>query len=112
MVAVPSYSESFGLVAVEAQACGTPVIATNVGGLKTVVADNLSGLLVNGHDARTWAEALTQIALNEDLAKKFEIGARQHASKFSWDKTVEGLIQVYEKALSTPIKTIRNLKVI
>ena len=112
LVAVPSYSESFGLVAVEAQACGTPVIATNVGGLKTVVADNVSGLLVNGHDARTWAEALAQISLNEDLAKQFQVGARQHAAKFSWDKTVEGLIEVYEKAISTPIKAVRNLKAI
>ena len=112
LVAVPSYSESFGLVAVEAQACGTPVIATNVGGLKTVVADNLSGLLVNGHDARTWAEALAQISLNEKLVKQYQVGARQHAAKFSWDKTVEGLIQVYEKAISTPIKVVRNLKAI
>lgn len=112
LVAVPSYSESFGLVAVEAQACGTPVIATNVGGLKTVVADNLSGLLVNGHDARTWAEALAQISLNEKLVKQYQVGARQHATKFSWDKTVEGLIQVYEKAISTPIKVVRNLKAI
>jgi D-inositol-3-phosphate glycosyltransferase len=112
LVAVPSYSESFGLVAVEAQACGTPVIATNVGGLKTVVADNLSGLLVNGHDPRTWAEALAQISLNEELVKQLEIGARQHAAKFSWDKTVEGLIEVYEKAISTPIKAVRNLKAI
>ncbi len=112
LVAVPSYSESFGLVAVEAQACGTPVIATNVGGLKTVVADNLSGLLVNGHDARTWAEALAQISLNEKLVKQYQVGARQHAAKFSWDKTVEGLIQVYEKAISTPIKAVRNLKAI
>ena len=112
LVAVPSYSESFGLVAVEAQACGTPVIATNIGGLKTVVADNLSGLLVNGHDARTWAEALAQISLNEKLVKQYQVGARQHAAKFSWDKTVEGLIQVYEKAISTPIKAVRNLKAI
>lgn len=112
LVAVPSYSESFGLVAVEAQACGTPVIATNVGGLKTVVADNLSGLLVNGHDARTWAEALAQISLNEKLVKQYQVGARQHAAKFSWDKTVEGLIQVYEKAISTPIKAVRNLRAI
>ena len=80
--------------------------------MKTVVADNLSGLLVNGHDARTWAEALSQIALNEELANRLQIGARQHASKFSWDKTVDGLVAVYEKAISTPTKTIRNLKVI
>ncbi len=112
LVAVPSYSESFGLVAVEAQACGTPVIATNVGGLKTVVADNKSGLLVNGHDSRTWAEALSQVALNENLIKQLQIGAREHASKFSWDKTVAGLVNVYEKALAKPVRTSRNLKVV
>jgi D-inositol-3-phosphate glycosyltransferase len=66
LVAVPSYSESFGLVAVEAQACGTPVLATNVGGLKTTVSDNKSGLLINGHDPRTWAQAIAQIVLNEN----------------------------------------------
>ncbi len=112
LVAVPSYSESFGLVAVEAQACGTPVIATNVGGLKTVVADNVSGLLVNGHDSRTWSQAIAQIALDEKLLAHLKVGARNHASKFSWDKTVSGLIKVYEKALVSKPKSIRNLKAI
>lgn len=52
---VPSYSESFGLVAVEAQACGTPVVAARVGGLPTAVSDGRSGRLVDGHDPRDWA---------------------------------------------------------
>ena len=95
LVAVPSYSESFGLVAIEAQACGVPVIATNVGGLKTTVADNKSGLLVNGHDPRTWAQVLAQLSLVDAELKKLQIGARQHALNFSWDKTVSGLINVY-----------------
>ena len=55
LVAVPSYNESFGLVAVEAQATGTPVVAAAVGGLTTVVRDGVSGLLVDGHDPRDWA---------------------------------------------------------
>ncbi len=58
MVAVPSYNESFGLVALEAQAAGTPVVAAAVGGLTVAVADGVSGLLVDGHDPQTWADAL------------------------------------------------------
>lgn len=112
LVAVPSYSESFGLVAVEAQACGTPVIATNVGGLKTTVSDNKSGLLVNGHDPRTWAQALAQVSLNEKEYLQLKVGAREHALNFSWDKTVDGLIEVYERALIVKPKLVRNLKAI
>ena len=110
LVAVPSYSESFGLVAMEAQACGVPVIATNVGGLKTTVADNESGLLVNGHDPRTWAQVLAQLSLVDAELKKLQIGARQHALNFSWDKTVSGLINVYEKALVTKPKQVKFLR--
>ena len=51
VVAVPSYNESFGLVALEAQACGRPVVATDVGGLRHAVRDHYSGLLVRGHDS-------------------------------------------------------------
>ena len=112
LVAVPSYSESFGLVAVEAQACGTPVLATNVGGLKTTVSDNKSGLLINGHDPRTWAQAIAQIVLNENELVRLKLGAREHALKFSWDKTVQGLVTAYEKALVTKPTQVRNLRAI
>src|SRR5699024_3240548 len=58
VVTVPSYSESFGLVALEAQACGTPVVAAEVGGLPTAVEHGRTGLTVAGHDPRDWARTL------------------------------------------------------
>ena len=58
---VPSYSESFGLVAVESQACGTPVVAAAVGGLRTAVADGESGVLIHGHDPADYAAVLRRL---------------------------------------------------
>ena len=61
VVMVPSYSESFGLVAVEAQACGTPVVAASVGGLRTAVRDGVSGILVDGHDPASYARVIREL---------------------------------------------------
>lgn len=98
LVAVPSYNESFGLVAVEAQATGTPVVAAAVGGLTTVVDDEVSGLLVDGHDARGWAAALTRIVDDEALHARLAAGALAQALNFSWDRTAERTLEVYEQA--------------
>jgi D-inositol-3-phosphate glycosyltransferase len=96
VVAVPSHSESFGLVALEAQATGTPVVATAVGGLVTAVADGRSGLLVGGHDPGRWATALrTAVIRRPELAAQ----AVQHARAFSWQRTAEGLLQTYRDAV-------------
>jgi D-inositol-3-phosphate glycosyltransferase len=96
LVVVPSHSESFGLVAVEAQACGTPVVAARVGGLPTAVGDG--GVLVSGHDPRHWAEELQ--ALLEDAGARDTLGRRatRHASQFGWDRTVDRLLDVYSEA--------------
>jgi len=94
---VPSYSESFGLVALEAQACGTPVIAARVGGLSTTVADGISGLLVDGHEPGNWAEAILRILANEQLHASLSSGALTHAGKFSWNNTANKLIDTYEE---------------
>lgn len=98
LLAVPSYSESFGLVAVEAQACGTPVVAAAVGGLPVAVADGRSGILVAGHDPDQWARAIAGL-LDSDAA-----GLRQaaiaHAAGFSWDQTVAGLLDSYGRAIN------------
>lgn len=94
---VPSHSESFGLVAIESQACGTPVVAASVGGLRTAVADERSGLLVPGHDPRAWAQALARMGTGE--RDHLAAYARNHAEGFSWDATAQGLIASYARAI-------------
>jgi len=98
LLAVPSYSESFGLVAVEAQACGTPVVAAAVGGLPVAVADGRSGTLVHGHDPDQWARAIAGL-LDAD-AEALRRAAVAHAAGFSWDHTVAGLLDSYSRAIS------------
>ncbi|WAL65274.1 D-inositol-3-phosphate glycosyltransferase [Amycolatopsis cynarae] len=101
VVAVPSYNESFGLVALEAQACGTPVVAAAVGGLPVAVADGVSGVLVPTHTAGDWAAALAGLAL--DPARRTELGANavHHARRFSWSRTTEALLGTYAAAASS-----------
>jgi D-inositol-3-phosphate glycosyltransferase len=96
---VPSHSESFGLVAVESQACGTPVVAAAVGGLRTAVADQVSGLLVAGHDPRDFAAAIARIVTTQGLRQELSRGARMHAASFGWAATTAGLISSYSAAL-------------
>ncbi|MCT2585689.1 D-inositol-3-phosphate glycosyltransferase [Actinophytocola sp. S1-96] len=97
VVAVPSHNESFGLVALEAQACGTPVVAAAVGGLPVAVADRASGLLVPGHDPVRWAEALA-LAVRPGLWSRLSRGAVAHANEFSWERTTDALVAGYVDA--------------
>ncbi|CAB4332464.1 unannotated protein [freshwater metagenome] len=98
---VPSYSESFGLVAIEAQACGTPVIAARVGGLPTAVREGISGVLVDGHNANDWAESILKVVSDEPLQKRLTAGAIAHASHFGWEDTTDKLISVYQEAVAS-----------
>ena len=100
LVCVPSYSESFGLVALEAQACGTPVVATAVGGLRTAVADGISGSLVDGHDPRAWSATILRLLLEPQRRLLLSMGAVEHASHFGWDTTARGILDVYDQVLS------------
>jgi D-inositol-3-phosphate glycosyltransferase len=101
VVMVPSYSESFGLVAVEAQACGTPVVAASVGGLRTAVQDGVSGVLVEGHDPADYARVLRDLIADPDRRERLSRGAVAHASRFGWNGTVDRLMAVYSGAMST-----------
>jgi D-inositol-3-phosphate glycosyltransferase len=92
---VPSRAESFGLVALEAQATGTPVVASRVGGLPYVVLDDESGFLVAGHDPADYAEALGRTLFDPETAADLSAGAVKRAETFSWDGTVDRLLELY-----------------
>jgi D-inositol-3-phosphate glycosyltransferase len=99
LVCVPSYNESFGLVAVEAQAVGTPVVAAAVGGLTTAVADGTSGMLVHGHDPAEYARVFEKIIDAPDLRAALSVGALAQAADFSWDRTADATLAVYARAV-------------
>jgi len=98
VVAVPSRSESFGLVAAEAQAVGTPVLAADVGGLQTIIKDGVSGLLVSGHDPQDWAQHMERLLGDRKLHERLVFGARERISELSWDSAAEEMISVYRNA--------------
>jgi D-inositol-3-phosphate glycosyltransferase len=102
LVAVPSHSESFGLVAVEAQACGTPVVAADVGGLPTAVGE--AGILVDGHQAPKWADALESLLLDPERREVLSRKAIAHAALFGWDRTTERLYEVYVEACRARVR--------
>jgi D-inositol-3-phosphate glycosyltransferase len=97
---VPSHTESFGLVALESQACGTPVVAAAVGGLITAVRDGESGLLVDSHRPADFAAALERLVTAPGLRSRMAVAARRHAERFSWQRTAEGLLVAYRGALA------------
>jgi D-inositol-3-phosphate glycosyltransferase len=99
VVLAPSHSESFGLVALEAQACGTPVVAARVGGLRTVVRHGHSGVLVDGHDPADWARVIRRLIKAPRHLAALSEGARRHASAFGWSATVDRLARVYTGAM-------------
>jgi D-inositol-3-phosphate glycosyltransferase len=101
VVGVPSFNESFGLVALEAQACGRPVVATDVSGLRHAVGDQQTGLLVAGHEPEGWADALAAVLDHPDEMVRMGANAAAHASRFSWDNTASATLRAYALALDT-----------
>jgi D-inositol-3-phosphate glycosyltransferase len=97
VLVMPSRSESFGLVAVEAQACGLPVVASRVGGLAYTVADTESGLLVDGHEPRSFAAATTAILDHPEFRRQLATGAADFAGRFSWPAAADRFLELYEE---------------
>ncbi len=95
--AVPSYSESFGLVALEAEACGTPVVASRIGGLRQLVLDGITGITVPSHEPMAWAESLRRVIDDPDAAAVMGPAARRLARSYSWAASADLLLQAYEE---------------
>ncbi|WP_411083853.1 D-inositol-3-phosphate glycosyltransferase [Streptomyces sp. cmx-18-6] len=100
VLVMPSYSESFGLVAIEAQAAGTPVVAAAVGGLPVAVRDEVSGFLIPGHDPEAYARALGRFADAPELVERMGAAAAAHAQCFGWDTAASATADVYTAALA------------
>lgn len=93
---MPSYSESFGLVALEAQSCGCPVVASGVSGLRSVVRDEVSGYLIDQHDAAAYAERIGRVLADRELAEQMGRRGRLLAQRFSWTRTADRLEVLFD----------------
>ena len=107
--AVPSYSESFGLVALEAEACGTPVVASRVGGLVHVVADGKTGFTIRDHDPEKDAERLGLLLSDDALRASMGAAAAELASSFTWDATASRLLEVYCNTAASYVRAADSL---
>jgi D-inositol-3-phosphate glycosyltransferase len=101
VVLVPSRSESFGLVALEAQACGTPVVAAAVGGLRYVVRHQQTGFLVEGHDPADHAGRMLEILRAPRLAAEMGEAASREALRFTWNATAAELAGIYRELIGS-----------
>ncbi|GAA5046420.1 D-inositol-3-phosphate glycosyltransferase [Streptomyces similanensis] len=108
VLVMPSYSESFGLVAIEAQATGTPVLAAAVGGLPVAVRDGETGRLVQGHDPAAYARVLRDFADEPGLADRMGAAAARHAQSFGWDASAAATADVYTAALHAHRRRVRS----
>lgn len=98
---MPSYSESFGLVALEAQACGRPVVASGVSGLRSVVRDEVSGYLIDGDNPAFYAERIGRLLADPELAQQMGRRGRLLAQRFSWMRTADRLEGLSENVIES-----------
>ena len=99
LFAAPSRHETFGLAALEAMACGAPVVASNVGGLRGLVADGETGALVPPGDASAWAFALSEMLRRPSRARRMGEAGAERSRAFTWPRTAGELLRVYEELL-------------
>jgi D-inositol-3-phosphate glycosyltransferase len=95
-LAVCSYSESFGLAALEAHACGIPVVATAVGGLSHIVSDGESGFLVESREPSEFAGRLKTILTDDSLRARMGAAASVKSRMFTWEATADEFLELYE----------------
>lgn len=100
LVLVPSHSETYGLVALEAAASGVPVIAADTGGLREAVIDGVTGVLVEASDPEVWAAEIERLLDDAELAERMGKAAREHALQHSWLASTERLLEVYRELLA------------
>ncbi|NLB46712.1 MAG: glycosyltransferase [Microbacteriaceae bacterium] len=101
LVLVPSHSETFGLVALEAAASGVPVVASATGGLREAVVDGETGILLETDEPEVWAQVISTLLRDEELRATMSAGARAHALRHSWAGSTRALLAVYRELLST-----------
>lgn len=102
LLVMPSHYESFGMVALEAMACGTSVIASDVGGLAHLIKDGETGFLVPKGDPQTLAECMTRLILDEKLRKRISKNASAYAKQFDWLHITDKILHVYKELLQKP----------
>jgi D-inositol-3-phosphate glycosyltransferase len=98
-VVVPSHYESFGMVALEAMACGTPVVASQVGGLAYLVQDGETGYTVPADDPQALADALNRLLKDPEMRARMGLKAAEFAKEYAWSKIAARIIKIYEQAL-------------
>jgi D-inositol-3-phosphate glycosyltransferase len=108
VLVMPSYSESFGLVAIEAQAAGTPVLAASVGGLPVAVRDGETGFLVHGHHPADYARVLRRFDEEPSLPASMGRAAARHAQSFGWDRAAAETADVYTAATQSHRRRVRS----
>jgi len=101
VVIMPSHYESFGMVALEAMACGTPVIATQVGGLQHLVQNEKTGFTIPNDDPDILEERLTQLICKPDLRCQMSQTSIQYARSYAWDVITPQIIQLYQRTLAS-----------
>ena len=103
VVLVPSHSETFGLVALEAAASGVPVVAQGTGGLREAVLSGDTGLVIESRAPLDWAAALTDVLSNPELARRLSVAARARAELLDWPRSAALLLDVYRNLRPVPV---------
>jgi D-inositol-3-phosphate glycosyltransferase len=103
---MPSYSESFGLVGLEAQACGCPVIASNVSGLASVVRDGVTGYLVDGHEPAEWAKRILRLLDDPEIAQQMGRRGVLLAQRYPWGLTADRVWAAMEPLVESAVQGV------